>query len=107
MLNPNFAESEFEVTTLQIEGLSVSVKESQQIPGVGKTVSITVLGAEQLVRIDIVSPQGKIIEELSFPASDQGNVIQPWIIPPGIEPGTYTFKARDAFNSAETTFEVK
>ncbi|MFB5618974.1 MAG: hypothetical protein ACE5RE_05200 [Candidatus Nitrosomaritimum aestuariumsis] len=83
------------------------MEEGQQFPGVGKTVKIKVLGAEQLVTIEIISDDGEIIEELSFPASDQGQVIQPWIIPPGTEPGTYTFKAKDAFNSAETTFEVK
>jgi hypothetical protein len=48
-----------------------------------------------------------MIEKLSFPASDQGKIIQPWIIPPGIEPGTYTFKVKDAFSTAETTYEVK
>ena len=103
----NFDTVEFEVTTLKIEGLAIFVEEDQQIPGVGKTVEIRVLGAEQLVTIDIISDEGEIIEELSFPASDEGQVIQPWIIPPGTEPGTYTFKASDAFNSAETTFEVK
>ncbi|MGD8299920.1 MAG: biofilm-associated protein, partial [Nitrosopumilaceae archaeon] len=103
----NFDLIEFEVTTLEIDGLVISVKDDQQIPGVGKTVEITVLGAEQLVKIDIVSDEGEIIEKLSFPASDQGKVIQPWIIPPGTEPGIYTFKARDAFNEAETTYEVK
>jgi hypothetical protein len=103
----NFDIVEFEVTTLKIEGLVIFVEEGQQFPGVGKTVKIKVLGAEQLVTIEIISDDGEIIEELSFPASDQGQVIQPWIIPPGTEPGTYTFKAKDAFNSAETTFEVK
>ena len=103
----NFNIAEFEVTTLEIEGLVISVKDAQQIPGYGKTVEITVLGAEQLVKIDIISDEGEIIEKLSFPASDQGKVIQPWIIPPGTEPGIYTFKAEDAFNEAETTYEVK
>ena len=103
----NFNIVEFEVTTLKIEGLTISVEDDQQIPGVGKTVEITVLGAEQLVKIDIISDEGEIIEKLSFPASDQGKVIQPWIIPPGTEPGIYTFKAKDAFNEAETTYEVK
>jgi hypothetical protein len=102
----NFDVVEFEVTTLQIEGLVIFVKDSQQIPGVGKTVTIHVLGAEQLVEIDVIANDGEVIGELSFPASDEGKVIQPWIIPPGTEPGTYTFKAKDAFNEAETTYEV-
>ncbi|MEJ2260398.1 MAG: biofilm-associated protein [Nitrosopumilaceae archaeon] len=103
----NFDIVEFEVTTLKIEGLVISVKDAQPIPGYGKTVEITVLGAKQLVEIEIISEDGELFEELSFPASDQGKMIQPWIIPPGTEPGIYTFKAEDAFNEAETTYEVK
>lgn len=102
----NFYNHKIDVTALKIEGLVISVEESDQIPGVGKTVTIRVMGAEQLVVIEIISDEGEIIEELRFPASDEGNVIQPWIIPPGTEPGTYTFKAEDAFNSAETTYDV-
>ena len=103
----NFDVVEIEVTTLTVEGLVITVQEGDVIPGVGKTITIKVLGAEQLVTIEIVSEEGEIIEELSFPASDEGKVIQPWIIPPDTEPGTYTFKAADAFNTAETTFELK
>ena len=103
----NFYNHEIEVTALKIEGLVIFVEDSETIPGIGKTVTIRVLGAEQLVRIEIVSDDDEIIEELRFPASDEGNVIQPWVIPPGTEPGTYIFKAKDAFNSAETTYEVK
>ncbi len=103
----NFDMVEIEVTTLTIEGLVITVQEGEQIPGVGKTITIKVLGAKQLVTIEIVSEEGEIIEELSFPASDEGKLIQPWIIPPETEPGTYTFKVADAFNTAETTFELK
>lgn len=103
----NFDNHEFEVTALKMEGLVISVADAQQIPGVGKTVTIKVQGAEQLVVIEIISDEEDVIEELRFPASDEGNVIQPWIIPPGTEPGVYTFKAKDAFNTAETTYEVK
>lgn len=103
----NFDNHEFEVTALKVEGLVISVADAQQIPGVGKTVTIKVQGAEQLVVIEIISDEEDVIEELRFPASDEGNVIQPWIIPPGTEPGVYTFKAKDAFNTAETTYEVK
>ena len=102
----NFYNHEIEVSAVQLEGLVISVEDSGQIPGVGKTVTIRVMGAEQLVFIEIISDEGEKIEELRFPASDEGNVIQPWIIPPGTEPGTYTFKAKDAFNTAETTYEV-
>ena len=49
----------------------------------------------------------KVIEVLEFPSSSTGEINQPWIIPKDIEPGTYTIKAEDAFNNAETTFEIK
>lgn len=103
----NFYNHEIEVTLIKIEGLVISVEDAEKIPGVGKTVTIKVLGAKQLVIIEIVSDEDEIIEELRFPASAQGKVIQPWIIPPGTEPGIYTFKAHDAYNKAETTYEVK
>ncbi|MGA0297389.1 MAG: biofilm-associated protein, partial [Nitrosopumilaceae archaeon] len=103
----NFDVVEFEVTALKTDGMVITVEDAQQIPGYGKTVTIRVIGAEQLVTIEIISDEGDIVEKLSFPASDQGKIIQPWIIPPGTEPGTYTFKASDAFNSAETTYNVK
>ncbi len=102
----NFDTIEIEVAALKVEGLVIFVEDGMVIPGVGKTIEIRVLGAEQLVSIEIASDEGEVIEELSFPASDEGKVIQPWVIPPGTEPGTYTFTAKDAFNTAETTYEV-
>ena len=103
----NFYMVEIEVTSLITEGMTISVEDGDKIPGVGKIITLRVLGAEQIVTIEIISDEGKIIEELSFPASAEGKIIQPWIIPPGTEPGIYTFKAKDAFNAAETTFEFK
>jgi hypothetical protein len=103
----NFNTIEIEVTALTVEGLVISVEDAEQIPGVGKIITIRVLGAEQLVTIEVISDEGETIEELSFPASDEGKLIQPWIIPPGTEPGIYTFKVKDAHNTAETTYEVK
>ena len=103
----NFDKVEIEVTSLKVEGLVIFVEDSDPIPGYGKTITITVLGAEQQVTIDIVSNDGKTIENLRFPASAEGKIIQPWLIPPGTEPGKYTFKAKDAFNNAETTHEFK
>ena len=86
----------------------ITVEDGEQIPGVGKTVTIKVIGAAQLVSIEIVTDEGEVIHEFTpFPASDEGKINQPWIIPPETVPGTYTFKAKDAFNNAETTYEVK
>ncbi len=102
----NFELIEIEVTSIAIEGMVITVEEGDQIPAVGKTITIRVLGAKQTVSIEIIPEKGDIIE-LSFVASDEGKIIIPWIIPPDIVPGIYTFKATDAFNTAETTFELK
>ncbi len=103
----NFFNTEFEITAIQAEGLAISVEEGDIIPGVGKTITIKVVGAKHTVNIDIVSSDGEIIEELAFPASKDGRINQPWVIPSGTEPGTYTFKAEDPFDDAETTFIIK
>ena len=103
----NFATAEIEIVTLKKEGLIILVEDSQAIQGVGKALTIRVLGAQQTVNIQIISDEDEIIEELAFPASKEGKIIQPWIVPPGTEPGTYTFKAKDAYNSAETTHSIK
>jgi archaellum component FlaF (FlaF/FlaG flagellin family) len=102
----NFDVVEIEVITITIEGMVIMVEEGDVIQAVGKTITIKVLGAKQTVNIEIISEKGDIFE-LSFVASAEGKIIIPWIIPPEIEPGTYTFKATDAFNTAETTFELK
>ena len=102
----NFELIEIEVTSIAIDGMVITVEEGDQIPAVGKTITIRVLGAKQTVSIEIIPEKGDIIE-LSFVASDEGKIIIPWIIPPDIVPGIYTFKATDAFNTAETTFELK
>jgi hypothetical protein len=102
----NFDVIEIEVSTITIDGMVITVEEGEQIPGVGKTITIKVLGAKQTVAIEIIPEKGDIIE-LSFVASAEGKIIIPWIIPPEIEPGTYTFRATDSYNTAETTFELK
>ena len=85
----------------------VSVSEGEDIPGYGKTVNISVIGAQQTVELEIIGENNKVIETLSFPASKSGEIKQPWIIPKDTEPGTYTIKVADGFNSAETTFKIK
>lgn len=85
--------------------MQVWVEDGVEIPGFGQTITIRVTGAQQTVSIEIIAPDGEIIERLSFPASSQGEINQPWIIPPETEPGTYTIIAQDAYNIAQTTFQ--
>lgn len=100
----NFDTIEIEILATLEEGMVISVEEGVDVGGVGKTISIKVSGAQQTVEINIIAEDGEVIETLSFPASDQGAINLPWLIPKDTEPGTYTITVTDAFNSAETTY---
>jgi len=102
----NYDIVEIEVTAIVQEGMVVTVSDGPNYAGVGKSIEIKVIGAKQTVFIDIVSEDGETIDSLSMPASDQGEIKQPWIIPKDTNPGTYTVKARDPFDNAETTFQI-
>ncbi len=103
----NFANIEIGVLDISAEGMVINTSEGPDVPGFGETINIEIAGASQTVQIQIIAEDGEVIEELEFPASAQGEIHQPWIIPKDIEPGTYTVKAQDAFNSAQTTFVVE
>ena len=96
-----------EVLATSTEGMIIQVSEIKDVQGIGKTVTIEILGAAQRTQIEIIASDGKVVEELEFSASAQGKINLPWTIPKDIERGTYTIKAKDAFNSAETTFVVE
>ena len=102
----NFDTVEIEVLAIKEKGMIVSITDGIEIPGFGKTIQIKVVGAQQTVKIEIIAADGEIIETLSFVASTQGEINQPWIIPKETEPGIYTVKVKDAKNSAENTFEI-
>ena len=103
----NFDNIEINVIKQKDSGMTIEVGKGQEIPGYGQTINIHVFGASQTVTIEIIAEDGEIIEELSFPASGDGEINQPWIIPKDTEPGTYTIRASDATNNAETTFEFQ
>lgn len=103
----NFANIEIEVLAVTTEGMIINTSEGPEVPGVGETINIEIVGASQTVSIEIIAEDGEIIEELKASSSAQGEIHLPWNIPKDTEPGTYTIKAKDAFNSAETTFEVE
>jgi len=102
----NFDIVEFEVTGVNQEGMIVFVEKGDNFGGVGDSITIRIIGAAQTVEIDIISSEGENVQHLSFPASDEGELKIPWIIPNDLEAGTYTVKAKDAHDSAETTFEI-
>jgi len=103
----NFDIVEIEVLATLQEGIQVSVRDIETLGVVGKIITIKVTGAQQTVEIEIIAEDGEIIETLSFLASSQGEINQPWIIPKEMEPGIYTVRVVDAVDSAETTFKFQ
>lgn len=102
----NFDTTEIEVISTIVDGIQITVSEGEDIPGYGKTLQFKVVGVSQTVNIKIIAEDGELIDELSFPASDENEVNLPWSIPKDVEPGTYTIKVSDAVVSGETTFEI-
>ncbi len=84
----------------------VFVQGIDTIPGIGEIVNIRILGAAQSVVIDIFSEDEELVGHLEFVATDAGEVSTPWPVPKELPPGTYTIKASDQFNSAETSFTL-
>lgn len=103
----NFDNVEIEVITSREDGLMVSVEPGIEISGYGKSLNIKVINAQQTVEMVIINSDGRIIETLSFPSNKAGEIKQPWFIPKGTIPGTYTIKVTDAYNTAESTFSIK
>jgi hypothetical protein len=103
----NFNIIEIEVLATSEKGIIISITNGVEIPGVGKTIQIKATGVQQTVEIKIIGEDEKIIgTTLHVVASNQGEINQPWIIPKDIEPGIYTVKIQDPFNSTESTFEI-
>ena len=103
----NYDKIEIEVISTDVDGIQILVEKGTNIPGVGNSMQIKIVGVEQTTSIKIISADGEIIDSLEFIASSGGEINQPWIIPKDTEPGTYTIKVSDAVSSAESTFEIK
>ena len=103
----NFDKIEIETTTSTNEGLGIIVSQGIEIPGFGKSINIKVVNAIQTVEIKIISSNGNVIDTLSVPATNNGDVKQPWFIPKDTLPGIYTIKVKDGQNTVETTFDIK
>jgi len=105
----NFDTVEIEVLSTLVEGIQLSVEETYEpsTAHLGKTITIKAIGVQQTVEIEIITEDGEIIQTLNPRASAQGEIVVPWLVPKDTEPGIYTFKISDAFDSAETIFELK
>jgi len=73
----------------------------------GDILTINGQGAESYsISIIILSPSGEEITEISTFKTSAGEFSTIWIIPSGIEKGTYTIKAKDSTQTAQTTFTL-
>jgi hypothetical protein len=102
----NFKEIEIEIISKNKEGIQLSINDGITLAGGGKTIQMIITGTNGTVEVKIMSSDDVIIDELSFTASDNGEVNVPWIIPKYMTPGIYTIIAKDSFNSVQNTFEV-
>ena len=107
MSGSNFDLIDIVVSAVKQEGMIISILDGIEIAGVGKSIAINVSGATGTVQIDILAEDSTQIEKLSFPSSSGGEIKMTWIVPKDTTPGTYKFIAKDAFNTAETTYIVK
>ena len=74
---------------------------------VGDLLTIKGTGAHSYsIFVDIISPSGEQIADLKFIAASNGDFSTVWIIPHGLDDGTYTIDLRDVKKQAQTTFNI-
>ncbi len=86
---------------------SMSVSTDKSSYNFGDFLTINGQGAESYsISIQIVSPSGEEVTEISTFKSSAGEFSTIWIIPNGLEHGTYTITASDASQTAQTTITI-
>ena len=86
-----------------LQPMSVSTDKSSY--NFGDMLTINGKGAESYsISITILSPSGEKVTEFSAFKTSAGKFSTIWIIPSGVEKGTYTIKASDSTQIAQTTF---
>ncbi len=74
---------------------------------VGDLLTIKGTGAHSYtIFVDIISPSGDQIADLMFIAASNGDFSTVWIIPSGLDDGTYTIDLRDVKKQTQTTFNI-
>ena len=100
----NFKTIEITVNASKEEGMVVTTSPGTIFPlSLGKSIDIKVINAAQTVEIEILDPDGILVQKLKV-SSAKGIVKLPWAIPTDLIPGNYTITVDDGYNYAETTF---
>jgi len=104
---PNYEPLKLQVIGDISKGLIFTMLEIEQ-SGVHKTLKVVGTGAEgpRLV-IEIFDVDGKKVDTLTSPITDSGDFETFWFIPEVINPGAYTFVARDNLNSVNATYTLE
>jgi len=102
---PNVAKADLKVIKQIAEGLVVEInKESYRS---GDIVTVNGFGAKGAkVFFDVLGLNNSTIAKFESHITDQGAFQNFWVVPSGIEPGTYILKAKDSFKTAETTINI-
>ena len=87
------------------EPMSVSTNKSSY--NNGEVVTIRGQGAQSYsISIQITSSSGKEVAKVSAFKTGAGDFSTPWIVPNGLEHGTYTITASDSSQTAQTTITI-
>jgi len=94
------------VTAPVEEGMTVIAEDGPYLDSLKLySITITVIGAEHRVMIEILDEDDELIEEIGpISLTDQGLAITPWAIPNDLPPGKYTIQADDGVNTAKTSY---
>lgn len=101
----NYAETSVEVVPAAEQVMGVSVGQAENTPA-GWIIDFHVTGAEGTVQGRITAADGAEVASIKLPRTSDGQIRQPWIIPPDLEPGTYTITVTNGQESASAAFEL-
>ena len=105
---PNLTTNEFQVNTLITKGLGVKIGEPTSIPGIGTNVKIMIQSTyKSSIQIQIINSNQMVIDKLNCNTTSEFKCEIFWTIPQDIIPGTYTVKADNVLDSAETQLIIK
>ncbi len=103
----NSAKVDLKVTKELTKGLTIKTDKDQEGYHSGNKMIISGHGAAgKTVVLDILDSGNDVVQELKVTTTGTGSFETLWIVPTEIEPGTYKIKAKDATQTAETTFNI-
>lgn len=101
----NYAEVAIEVVSATDQTLSVATSQIRTTPA-GNVIEFIVSGADGPLLGSVTDGDGEVITSIKFPRTSEGQITQPWIIPRGLAPDTYTITVSGGNGSASAEFSV-